>query len=175
MLTVIKAINHFSNVFFLAPATSIFTRTIKICLLFPFYPLSGLKKTKQKSSQNLIIYKMYSYSVHMMRSLWESCSSLLAEDPKEEVGSGPSWFSPYICCCKIAPVSPIFPLCVCVCAMEKAHTAKHLHGTHIIVLSVTSQRQGNELIPVVHAGTCIRCVISLIIFTVSVPNPQACL
>lgn len=85
MLTIIKAISHFANVVFLAPATSIFTRSVKISLLFPFFSFSGLKKMKQKSSQNLIIYKINFYSLHTMRSLWESYSSLLAEDPEGQV------------------------------------------------------------------------------------------
>lgn len=98
-LTVIKAISHFSNVFFLAPAISTFTTSIKICLLFPFHPQwleeNKTKQTKKKQP-NLIICKAYC-SLHMMRSFWGSCSSLQAEDFKKEVGSSsdPSRFSLY--------------------------------------------------------------------------------
>lgn len=51
------------------------------------------------------------YSLHMMRSLWESCSCFLAEDPEGRMGSGSWQFSSFIHHCKMHPFHQ-FPLCV---------------------------------------------------------------
>lgn len=145
-LTVIKAISYFSNVFFLAPAISTFTTSIRICLLFPFHPQwLGENKTKKKQP-NLFICKTYC-SLCMIRSFWESSSSLQAEDFRKEVCS--SWdpsnsfytlfplnsfcFTTFMCMC----------LSVCACATVKSHIAKARHS-----LSMTSQRQEYQLNPV---------------------------
>lgn len=139
-LTIIKAINHFSNVFFLAPATSIFTRSIKICLLFTFSALSGLKKTKQKSSKSLIICNMYSYFTqwdHSERAVPVSWLKIPGKRWAQALHYSVHTFVVVKCIYFTSFV------CACVHAMEMAHRGKCLHSTNVTVLPMTSQRHGN--------------------------------